>query len=82
MRRGLPPVLVPAATLAVAFLVVPLVVLVAQVSWTRLPALLTTPADDVMFIPLCGRCVDGLAVAHSATKRPDWPDAPKSHTIT
>ncbi len=44
MKRGLPLPLVPAAALAVAFLVVPLVVLVAQVSWTRLPELLTAPA--------------------------------------
>ena len=40
-----------------------------------------TPEDDVMFIPLCSRCVEGLAVAHSASKRPDWPGAPRSHTI-
>lgn len=40
-----------------------------------------TAEDDVMFIPLCSRCVEGLAVAHSATKLPNWPDAPKSHTI-
>jgi molybdate transport system permease protein len=44
VKRGLPLPLVPAAALAVAFLVVPLVVLVAQVSWTRLPELLTAPA--------------------------------------
>ena len=40
-----------------------------------------TPEDDVMFIPLCSRCVGGLGVCHSAAKRPDWPAAPKSHTI-
>jgi CRISPR-associated protein Cas2 len=37
--------------------------------------------DDVLFIPLCSRCVEGLAVTHSATKRPNWPAAPQSHTI-
>jgi CRISPR-associated protein Cas2 len=40
-----------------------------------------TTDDDVLFIPLCSRCVAGLEVAHSTTKRPHWPDAPKSHTI-
>ena len=40
-----------------------------------------TAEDDVLFIPLCSRCVAGLEVAHSTTKRPHWPDAPKSHTI-
>jgi CRISPR-associated protein Cas2 len=37
--------------------------------------------DDVLFVPLCARCVEGLAVTHSAIKRPDWPEAPNSHTI-
>lgn len=40
-----------------------------------------TPADDVVFIPLCSRCVAGLEVTHAASKRPDWPDAPASHKI-
>jgi CRISPR-associated protein Cas2 len=40
-----------------------------------------TPEDDVMFIPLCARCVAGLEVAHSAAKRPDWPEAPCTHRI-
>lgn len=40
-----------------------------------------TSEDDVMFIPLCSRCVSGLEVAHSAAKQPDWPDAPCSHKI-
>lgn len=39
------------------------------------------PEDDVLFIPLCSRCVEGLEVTHTATKQPDWPDSPKSHTI-
>jgi CRISPR-associated protein Cas2 len=37
--------------------------------------------DDVMFIPLCGRCVAGLEVTHTATKKPNWPEAPPSHII-
>ena len=39
------------------------------------------PEDDVMFIPLCSRCVEGCEVAHTAHKQPGWPDSPKSHTI-
>jgi CRISPR-associated protein Cas2 len=39
------------------------------------------PEDDVMFIPLCARCVSGLAVAHSASKQPDWPEAPCIHKV-
>jgi len=37
--------------------------------------------DDVMFIPLCARCVQGLAVTHPTTKRPDWPQQPQSYKI-
>jgi CRISPR-associated protein Cas2 len=36
----------------------------------------TEAEDDVMLIPLCSRCVAGLAVTHAATKRPDWPAEP------
>ena len=42
--RGLPWPLVPAAALGVAFLAVPLLGLVTQVPWVRLPELLTAPA--------------------------------------
>ena len=37
--------------------------------------------DDVLIIPLCSRCVARLEVAHSASKRPQWPDAPITHKI-
>jgi|ERR1700722_4703898 len=37
--------------------------------------------DDVMFIPLCSRCVAGLEVTHAATKKPEWPAAPESYRI-
>lgn len=37
--------------------------------------------DDVIFIPLCSRCVQGLAITHAATKRPDWPRAPEPFRI-
>ena len=64
MKRGLPLALVPAAAVAVAFLVVPLVALVAQVSWTRLPALLTTPAalDALRLSLVCSSAATVLSV--------------------
>ena len=37
--------------------------------------------DDLMLIPLCGECVNGLEVAHSSVKQPDWPSAPASHRV-
>jgi CRISPR-associated protein Cas2 len=37
--------------------------------------------DDVMFIPLCERCVGGMEVTHAATKKPDWPDVPPAFKI-
>ena len=37
--------------------------------------------DDVLMIPLCSRCVEGLEVTHSTSKKPNWPDAPPSHKI-
>ena len=39
------------------------------------------PEDDVMFIPLCERCVDGIQVTHSAVNEPDWPEKPEGHKI-
>lgn len=39
------------------------------------------PEDDMLFIPLCSRCVAGLEVAHAATKRPEWPHGPVSPRI-
>ena len=32
--------------------------------------------DNVIFIPLCSRCVDGLEITHDTCKTPDWPKAP------
>lgn len=40
-----------------------------------------TPDDDVMFIPLCARCVEGLEVTHTASKRAAWPEAPRAPRI-
>lgn len=40
-----------------------------------------TPDDDVMFIPLCTRCVEGLAVTHTSSKKPAWPQSPGAARI-
>lgn len=37
--------------------------------------------DDVILIPLCPRCVQGMRVAHETTKRPNWPDSPDTFKI-
>jgi CRISPR-associated protein Cas2 len=37
--------------------------------------------DDVLFIPLCPRCVQGIRVTHEVQNRPDWPEEPSSHKI-
>jgi len=42
---------------------------------------LLKPEDDVLLIPLCCRCHEGIRVTHAVTKRPDWPDAPKRFEI-
>src|SRR5438132_606902 len=42
---------------------------------------LLDPADDVIFIPLCSRCVAGVQTTHSAARETDWPDEPKGHLI-
>jgi CRISPR-associated protein Cas2 len=39
------------------------------------------PEDDVLFIPLCSRCVEGMEVTHATSKRPDWPGAPEPFKI-
>lgn len=42
---------------------------------------LLKPEDDVLLIPLCARCVDGILGTHEALKPPDWPGAPPTHEI-
>lgn len=39
------------------------------------------PEDDVLIIPLCSRCVNGIRTTHSALHGPDWPEEPKGHLI-
>ena len=42
---------------------------------------LLEPEDDVLFIPLCDRCVGGVRVTHSTSKSPNWPADPPTHQI-
>jgi CRISPR-associated protein Cas2 len=42
---------------------------------------LLTPADDVLVIPLCSRCVQGISITHAETKAMDWPETPRAHRI-
>jgi CRISPR-associated protein Cas2 len=42
---------------------------------------LLKPEDDVLLIPLCAHCVDGIRGTHTAVKDPDWPEAPPGHLI-
>jgi CRISPR-associated protein Cas2 len=37
--------------------------------------------DDVLFIPLCARCVTQIQGTHSAAKTPSWPDKPEGHRV-
>lgn len=37
--------------------------------------------DDVLMIPLCTRCVDGIETTHTTSKEPEWPEAPQRHRI-
>lgn len=39
------------------------------------------PEDDVLVIPLCARCVEGISGTHSIQKQPNWPSTPPSHKI-
>ncbi len=37
--------------------------------------------DDVLLIPLCPRCVQGIQATYGAAKKPDWPSEPDGHKI-
>lgn len=50
-----------------------------EIRW-RLTEILQ-PEDDVLIIPLCSRCVDGMETTHSATNEPNWPDQPERFKI-
>jgi CRISPR-associated protein Cas2 len=42
---------------------------------------LLEPKDEVLILPLCANCVSGLQTTHTAIKKPDWPDSPRSHSV-
>ncbi len=42
---------------------------------------LLTAEDDVLIIPLCPRCVEGITATHTAVKEPDWPSEPEAFKI-
>lgn len=42
---------------------------------------LLAPADEVLLIPLCGACVDGIVGIHGSDRPPDWPGQPSRHQI-
>jgi CRISPR-associated protein Cas2 len=52
---------------------------VQQLRWELTEIL--KPEDDVLFIPVCERCLEGLEVTHSSAKQPDWPQTPRTHKI-
>lgn len=45
-----------------------------QLRWELTQVLLAE--DDVLFVPLCSRCVEGICVTHATQNRPDWPSQP------
>jgi CRISPR-associated protein Cas2 len=40
-----------------------------------------TVDDDILMIPLCARCIEGVAGAHKPGKGVGWPEKPPSHRI-
>lgn len=42
---------------------------------------LLDPADDVLMIPLCGSCVEGIRGTRLAEHPPQWPDEPDRYRI-
>lgn len=39
------------------------------------------PEDDTLFIPICGRCVQGITVTHSTHNEPDWESVPPTFDL-
>ena len=39
------------------------------------------PEDEVLLMPLCGRCVEGIVGIHGHNRPPDWTEEPPRHTI-
>jgi CRISPR-associated protein Cas2 len=42
---------------------------------------LLKPEDEVLLIPLCSTCVNGIETIHNAADPPSWPDTPARHQI-
>lgn len=42
---------------------------------------LLAPADDVLLIPLCGSCVEGIQTIHNPDGSACWPSTPAGHQI-
>ncbi len=40
-----------------------------------------TPEDDVLMIPLCSGCVEGIRSTHLDGQRPLWPGEPERYTV-
>jgi CRISPR-associated protein Cas2 len=39
------------------------------------------PDDEVLLIPLCGNCVEGMVGIHGTDRPPDWGQQPPRHVI-
>ncbi|CAN5245225.1 CRISPR-associated endonuclease Cas2 [soil metagenome] len=39
------------------------------------------PEDEVLLIPLCSNCVDGIVGIHGTDRPPDWTDSPLRYQI-
>lgn len=52
---------------------------VEQLRWELTKTL--DPVDDVLVIPLCQRCVDGIVGIHGNDRPLEWPDRPLKHRI-
>ncbi len=52
---------------------------VEQLRWELTKKL--DPADDVLLIPLCQRCVDGIVGIYGNDRPLEWPDRPPTHRI-
>lgn len=37
--------------------------------------------DDLLLIPLCTQCVEGMETTHTSTNKPKWPDSPDPFQI-
>ena len=42
---------------------------------------LLDPVDEVLLIPLCSSCVDGIVGIHGTERPPEWTDQPPRHQI-